>query len=115
MPPIKNLKVVRPNDASIVPVNDNLTWAQWVLTADRIFLMLTFSIAELSSHTRLTRSVSGIIPNTQITEEVATDILNPCIRLFGKSKATKSMPTKDDQTALRYTKLVQAPRTGSNL
>lgn len=28
MPPIKNLKVVRPNDASIVPVNDNLTWAQ---------------------------------------------------------------------------------------
>lgn len=32
MPPIKNLKVVRPGDASIVPVNDNLTWAQAFLT-----------------------------------------------------------------------------------
>lgn len=29
VPAIKNLRVVRPTDASIVPVNDNLTWAQY--------------------------------------------------------------------------------------
>lgn len=28
VPDIKNLRVVRPGDASIVPVNDDLTWAQ---------------------------------------------------------------------------------------
>lgn len=28
VPDIKNLRVVRPTDASIVPVNDSLTWAQ---------------------------------------------------------------------------------------
>lgn len=32
VPKIKNLKVVRPGDASIVPVNDKLTWAQAYLT-----------------------------------------------------------------------------------
>lgn len=30
VPPIQNLRVVRPGDASIVPVNDSLTWAQYV-------------------------------------------------------------------------------------
>ena len=31
-PPIQNLRVVRAGDASIVPVNDDLTWAQAYLT-----------------------------------------------------------------------------------
>lgn len=32
VPAILNLRVVRPNDASIVPVSDDLTWAQAYLT-----------------------------------------------------------------------------------